>query len=73
VNEPNQTVHLVLKTEEQVLKELQIKTPLCYDPETETRPRRTPPPKQKDGKPVPATTYEEEKQPNAGHDNILPF
>jgi hypothetical protein len=56
VNEPNQTVHLVLKTEEQVLKELQIKTPLCYDPETETRPRRTPPPKQKDGKPVPATT-----------------
>ena len=53
VNEPNQTVHLVLKTEEQVLKDLQ-KQPLCYDPETETRPRRTPPPKQIDGKPVPA-------------------
>lgn len=66
VNEPDQTIHLVIKTEEQVLKELQ-KQPLHYEPEVETRPRKTPPPIQKDGKPVPVGYNQ------GGKDNLLPF
>lgn len=61
VTDQNQQIALVIKSDEQVIKDQQLQTPIA-EPEISKRERKSPPPKEVDGKIYPAASLEEYKE-----------